>query len=108
MERYFWKGHNLYIDNLYKSLRLANYLIEDNTNVIGTIRENRKHFLLELKNTFLQKGGATVCKHDSIVIVVILYSFGIDLNIIYLTKCLSSDTSRIFDIAKYYIFLLLP
>ena len=39
---------------------------------------------------------------------VILYSFGIDLNITYLAKHLSSDISRKFDIAKCYIFFLLP
>ena len=69
MERYFGKGHNLYIDNFYTSLRLANYLIENGTNVAGTIRENRKQFPLELKNTSLQKGDASFYQHDSIVIV---------------------------------------
>ena len=33
MERYFDKGHNLYIDNVYTSLRLAKYIIENGTNV---------------------------------------------------------------------------
>ena len=69
MERYFGKGHNLYIDNFYTSLRLAKYLIENGTNVTGTIRENRKQFPLELKNTSLQKGEAAFYQHDSIVIV---------------------------------------
>ena len=41
MERSFGIGHNLYIDNFYISLRLAKYLIENGTNVTGTIRENR-------------------------------------------------------------------
>ena len=39
IERYFGKGHNLYIDNFNTSHRLANYLIENGTNVMGTIRE---------------------------------------------------------------------
>ena len=56
MERYFGKGHNLYIDNFYSSLRLTKYLIENGTNVTGTIRENKKQF-----PAFYQ--------HDSIVIV---------------------------------------
>ena len=55
MERYFGKGHNLYIDNFYTSLRLAKYLIENGTNATGTIRENRKQFPLKLKNTSLQR-----------------------------------------------------
>ena len=69
MERYFGKGHNLYIDNIYTSLRLAEYLIENGTNVTGTIRENRKQFPLGLKNKILQKGEAAFYQYDSIVIV---------------------------------------
>ena len=53
MDRYFCKGHNLYIYNFYTSLRVANYLAENGTNVTGIIRENRKHFPLELKITIL-------------------------------------------------------
>ena len=56
MERYFGEGHNWYIDNFYASIRLANYLIENGTNVTGSGRENRKQFPLELENTRLQKG----------------------------------------------------
>ena len=67
MERYFGKGHNLYIGNFYTSLRLAKYLIENDTNVTGTIREKRKQFPLEQKNTILQKGEAAFYQHDSIV-----------------------------------------
>ena len=46
-ERYFGKGHNLYIDNFYTSLRLVNYPIQSDTNIIGTIRENRKQLPLD-------------------------------------------------------------
>ena len=67
MERYFGKGHNLYIDNLYTSLRLAKYLSENGINVMGTIRENS--FPLKLKNASLQKGEEAFYQHDSIVIV---------------------------------------
>ena len=69
MERYFGKGHNLYIENFYTSLRLAKYLMENGTNVTGTIRENREQFPLELINTSLQKGEAAFYQHDRIVIV---------------------------------------
>ena len=55
IERYFGKGHNFYIGNFYTSLRLAKFLIETGTNITGTIRENRKQFLLEPKNTSLQE-----------------------------------------------------
>ena len=67
MERYCGKGHILYIDNFYTSLRLVNYLIENGTNVKGTIKENGKQFPLELKNTNLQRGEAAFHKHDIIV-----------------------------------------
>ena len=39
--------------------------------------------------------------------LVMLCSFGRDLNIIHSTKRLNSNNSRIFDIAKYYILFLL-
>ena len=35
VDRYFGKGHNLNIDNFYTSLRLANYFVENGTNVTG-------------------------------------------------------------------------
>ena len=69
IERYFGKDYNLYIDNFYISVRLANYLIENGTNVIGTIRKNRKQLPLDLKNTGLQMGEAAFYQHVSIVIV---------------------------------------
>ena len=59
MKKYFGKDHELYIDNLYTSLRLANDLIVNGTNDTETIRENTKQFQLEVKNnTILQKGEA--------------------------------------------------
>ena len=69
MERYFGKGHDLYIDNIYASIRLANYLIENGTNVTGTIRENTKQFPLEIKKASLQKEDAAFYQHDGKVIV---------------------------------------
>ena len=59
----------MYIDNFCTSLRLAKCLTENGTNATGTIRENRKQFPLELKNTSLQKGEAAFYQHKSIVIV---------------------------------------
>ena len=55
MEWYFCKDHNLQIDNLYTSLILAIYLVDNDTNVTGIIRETAK-FPLKLNNTILQKG----------------------------------------------------
>ena len=58
MERYNGKGHTLYIDNYYTSMNLAKYFIDNGTNVTGTIRDNRKMFPIEVKNTALEKGEA--------------------------------------------------
>ena len=74
MERYFGKGHNLYIDNLYTSLRLVKYLIENGPNVTGTIRKNRKQFPPQLKSASLQKGEAAFYQHDSICSKYITWS----------------------------------
>ena len=68
-KRYFGKCHNLDTDNYYTSLRMANYLVENHTNVTRTIREYRKQFPCKLKNAILQKGEAAFYWHDSIVIV---------------------------------------
>ena len=68
-ESYFGKCHNLYLDSFYTSLILANYLVENREKVTGTIRENEKSFLLELKNTILWKEEAAFYQHDNIVIV---------------------------------------
>lgn len=42
MSNYFGKGHTLYMDNYYNSIPLTNYLLENNTNVVGTSRKNQK------------------------------------------------------------------
>ena len=68
MERFNGKGHTLYIDNYYTLMNLAKYFIDNGTNVTGTIRNNRKMFPIELKNTALEKGETAFYRHDSIVI----------------------------------------
>ena len=44
MQKYLNKGHLLLIDNYYTSLSLAEYMMQNGTYVMGTIREHRKHF----------------------------------------------------------------
>ena len=42
MQKYLGKGHHLFVDNYYTSYALAEYLLQNDTYVTGTIRENRK------------------------------------------------------------------
>ena len=42
MHKYLGKGHHLYVDNYYNSITLAKHLLQNDTYVTGTIRENRK------------------------------------------------------------------
>lgn len=42
MKNYLQKGHSLYIDNFYSSTDLGEYLINNRTNMCGTLRSNRK------------------------------------------------------------------
>ena len=56
MEPYLKKGYTLYIDNWYSSPNLFRRLSEQGTNVIGTVRVNRKNMPREIKETKLKKG----------------------------------------------------
>ena len=56
-------------EGLITEMILANYLGENGKNVAGTIRQKRKEFPLELKNTILQKREAAFYLHESMVIV---------------------------------------
>lgn len=39
---YVDKGHTVYMDNYYTSVKLAEFLYSRKTAVVGTLRENRK------------------------------------------------------------------
>ena len=69
MQKYSNKGHHLFIDNYYTSIPLASYLLQNGTQVTGTIRDSRKHFPIELKRMQLGKGEAAFYKANDIVIV---------------------------------------
>ena len=38
------KGHRLFIDNWYTSFEIAHTLLDNDTDVIGTLRKDRKNF----------------------------------------------------------------
>ena len=46
----------MYTDNWYTSLTLANYLLNAQTYLCGTIKSNRRFYLKDLVNTELDKG----------------------------------------------------
>jgi len=41
LDRYFDKGHILFVDNFYTTMDLARFLVERNTGLVGTLRHNR-------------------------------------------------------------------
>jgi hypothetical protein len=50
------KGYTLYMDNFYNSVDLTEKLLLNKTDVVGTMRLNRKGIPIELKNKKLKKG----------------------------------------------------
>lgn len=49
-------GHSLYMDNFYNSFPLASELLKRDTYCTGTIRIDRKHLPVDVKNAKLKKG----------------------------------------------------
>lgn len=50
------KGYTLFIDNWYSSPNIFEYLLENDTNVIGTVKCNRKNMPKDLPTLKLKKG----------------------------------------------------
>ena len=68
MQKYLYKGHHLFMDNFITLLSLAEHFLKQGTCVIGTVRDNRKHFWTKLKSLILDKGAAAFYEHDGLVI----------------------------------------
>jgi len=67
MSNYFGKGHTSYMDNYYyNSIPLTKYLLENNTNVVGTLRKNWKENPKEIMNANLKKGEAIHAENGNI------------------------------------------
>ena len=49
------KGHHLYIVNYYTSISLAEYFIENDTYVTGTVSKIREHFTPALRKIIFHK-----------------------------------------------------
>lgn len=58
------KGYTLYLDSWFTSPELYLKLSEKKTNVVGTVRPDKKHFPKELKSVNLKKGDTKIksCK----------------------------------------------
>ena len=67
IQPYLNKGHTLVIDNMYTTPRIAEYLLQKNTKVVGTIRPNRKNFPKDFtRDKDIPKGSAVFKQHQSI------------------------------------------
>ncbi|KAF0722040.1 piggyBac transposable element-derived protein 4-like [Aphis craccivora] len=62
MEGYYYKGHSIYMDNYYNSVKLAHYLLEKQTYCTGTLRANRKNNPKAINDKKFKK-GETICQY---------------------------------------------
>ena len=59
----------MYIDSFYTSIPLAQFYLQDDIFVTGTIKETRKYFSPELKRVTLNRGGSACFEHDDIIVM---------------------------------------
>ena len=69
-EAYLDKGHTLTLDNWYTTPRLADYLMERSTKLVGTIRSNRKNFPKSFPIDKAIPKGSAVFKHYHQILVM--------------------------------------
>ncbi|XP_025203317.1 piggyBac transposable element-derived protein 4-like [Melanaphis sacchari] len=55
MQNYFGKGHTLFMDNFYNSVKLVQYLYANKITNVGTLRKNRKDNPKDVLNAKLKK-----------------------------------------------------
>ena len=58
LEPYLERGHTVYLDNYYTTPRLAKYLLDHQTKLVGTVRPNRKNMPPGIEGKDLEKGKA--------------------------------------------------
>lgn len=56
MSNYLNKGHVVYVDNFYSSIKLAEDLYLEQTHLVGTLRSNRKQISVSVKKERLRIG----------------------------------------------------
>ena len=69
MNSYLNRGHHLYTDNYYTSPTLFSHLYSRGTDACGTLRQNRKHVPLGIKNAKPPKGETVVMSNGPLVIM---------------------------------------
>lgn len=68
-EPYLDKGHTLYMDNYYNSVKLAEFLHERKTHVVGTLRNNRKGNPKKVISCKLRKGEMTFQRKGNVMVL---------------------------------------
>ena len=58
LEPYLERRHTVYLDNYYTTPRLAKYLLDHQTKLVGTVRPNRKSMPPGIEGKDLEKGKA--------------------------------------------------
>lgn len=56
LHKYLDKGHRLFVDNYYTSTQLAQYLLDRETKLVGTVRPTRRNFPHELARADIGRG----------------------------------------------------
>ena len=69
INRYLNRGHHLYTDNYYTSPTLFSHLYSRGTGACRTLRQNRKHVPLGIKNAKPPKGETAVMSNGPLVIL---------------------------------------
>ena len=64
------QGRTLYVDNFYTSYELANYCLQKQTHLVGTLRANKKHIQKEVLQAKLKR-GEMVAKEDQQGVVIL-------------------------------------
>ena len=67
---YLDKGHTLTLDNWYTTPKLADYLMERSTKLVGTIRANRKNFPKDFPADKAMPKGSAACKYHQQILVM--------------------------------------
>jgi len=69
-EDYLDKGRTMYTDNWYTSVTLANQLLNRSTNLVGTLRSNRKFNPVSVVKAKLKKGEIMSSQSQKNIVVL--------------------------------------
>uniref|UniRef100_A0A914D5G0 PiggyBac transposable element-derived protein domain-containing protein n=1 Tax=Acrobeloides nanus TaxID=290746 RepID=A0A914D5G0_9BILA len=69
MEQYLMRGRRLFADNWYSSISLAQRLIQNETDFVGTFRRNRRGFPKRLVQKKQKKGEIMALRKDGITLM---------------------------------------